>query len=193
MAVQHNRQNDEMNLEEFFTFAENNPEHSYELIGGHIYMMTGGSPDHAIIEANLSRIFGNFLQNRPCTVYGSDAYIQISEKDGVCPDVSISCDRRDRTAVQYPCLVAEVLSPSTKMRDKGIKIELYQNIPTIQEILLVDTQFMRIQLYRREEDYWTMRNFAHDSILELTSLGIHIPIVDIYKKTSFDTDFQRET
>src|SRR5260370_33144906 len=109
MAVEYNKQNEKMSLEGFFALVESDPEHSYELIGGRVYMMTGGSPDHAIIEANLSRIFGNFLQERPCIVYGSEAYIQVTEEDCICPDLSVSCDRRDRSAtkaIQYPCLVA---------------------------------------------------------------------------------------
>ena len=193
MAVEHN---EKISLEEFFALVEGDPEHSYELIDGRIYMMTGGSPDHAIIEANLSRILGNFLQKRPCVVYGSDAYIKVTEEDCVCPDLSVSCDRRDRNAdkaICYPCLVAEVLSPGTKARDKGIKVELYQNVSSIQEILLIDTQVMRIQLYRREEDYWTMRSFAHDSVLELNSLSMPLSVREVYEKTSFDEHFQEET
>lgn len=62
----------------------------------------------------------------------------------------MSCDRRDQhttKAIRYPCLIVEVLSPGTKARDRGIKADLYQNITTVQEILFVDTQIMRIQLY----------------------------------------------
>ena len=109
-----------------------------------------------------------------------------------CPDASVSCDRRDRHAVKvihYPCVVAEVLSPATKARDRGIKAELYQNIPTVQEMLFIDTQVMRIQLYRRETDYWTMRNFTEHDTLELTSLGVHFSVAEVYEKTTFDNTF----
>jgi Uma2 family endonuclease len=101
----------------------------------------------------------------------------------------VSCDRRDRHAVKvihYPCVVAEVLSSCTKAHDRGIKSDLYQIIPTVQEILFIDTQAMRIQLYRRETDYWTMRNFIQGDTLELTSIGVHFPIAEVYEKTTFD-------
>ena len=85
-----------------------------------------------------------------------------------------------------------MLSPATKARDRGIKSELYQNIPTVQEILFIDTQVMRIQLYRRETDYWTMRNFTQDDIISLTSLNIQFPVVEVYEKTTFDNTFLDE-
>ncbi len=179
--------------EDFFALVEGDPQHRYEYIDGYAYMMTGGTPDHAIIGANLNRILGEQLRKRPCIVYNSDVYPELAETTNcLCPDVSVSCDRRDRHAVKvihYPSVVAEVLSVGTKARDRGIKSELYQNIPTVQEILFVDTQVMRIQLYRRETDYWTMRNFTQGDTLELTSLAVRFPVAEVYEKTTFDNTF----
>jgi Uma2 family endonuclease len=196
MAIQHGEQKERISLEEFFALLERDPEHRYEYIDGYAYMMTGGTPDHSIIGANMNRILGEQLRKRPCIVYNSDVYIELSDKTNcLCPDASVSCDRRDRHAVKvihYPCVVAEVLSSGTKARDRGIKSELYQNIPTVQEILFIDTQVMRIQLYRRETEYWTMRNFTQSDTLELTSLDVHIPVAEVYEKTTFDNTFTGE-
>jgi Uma2 family endonuclease len=196
MAIQHGEHKERISLEEFFALLERDPEHRYEYIDGYVYMMIGGTPDHSIIGANMNRILGEQLRNRPCIVYNSDVYIELSDKTNcLCPDASVSCDRRDRHAVKvihYPCVVAEVLSSGTKARDRGIKSELYQNIPTVQEILFIDTQVMRIQLYRRETEYWTMRNFTQGDTLELTSLGVHFPIAEVYEKTTFDSTFTGE-
>ena len=59
-------------------------------------------------------------------------------------------------------------------------------MPSVQEILFIDTKVMRIQLYRRETSYWTMRNFTHDDNVELTSLNIHFSVAEAYEKTTFD-------
>ncbi len=196
MAIQHDEQKERISLEAFFALIESDPEHRYEYIDGYAYMMTGGTPDHSIIGASLNRILGERLRKRPCIVYNSDVYIELADDTScLCPNASVSCDRRDRHAtkvIHYPCVVAEVLSPGTKARDRGIKSELYQNTPTVQEILFIDTQVMRIQLYRRETDYWTMRNFTHDDTLELTSLGIYFPVAEVYEKTTFDNTFTND-
>lgn len=177
-----------MSLEEFFAMAESDPLHRYEYIDGQVYMMTGGSPDHSLISNNIGGILRNFLRKSPCRVYNSDAYIQFNEEDCIYPDVSVSCDSRDRGAqktIRYPCLIVEVLSPHTKARDRGLKADFYQNIPSVQELLLVDTQFIRVQLYRRAEGCWILQNFAHDDVIELTSVNVSIPVAEIYEKTSF--------
>ena len=193
MAIQYGEHKERISLEAFFALVESDPEHRYEYIDGYAYMMTGGTPDHSIIGANLNRILGEQLRKRPCIVYNSDVYIELADATNfLCPDASVSCDRRDRHAtkvIHNPCVVAEILSPGTKARDQGIKSEFYQNISTVQEILFIDTQVMRIQLYRRETDYWTMRNFTQEDSIELTSLGVHFSIAEVYEKTTFDNTF----
>ncbi len=193
MAIQHGEHEGKMSLEEFFALVDSDPDHRYEYIDGYAYMMTGGTPDHAIIGANLNRLLGERLRKRPCIVYNSDVFIELADATNcLCPDASVSCDKRDRHAVKvihYPCVIAEVLSPGTKARDRGIKSEFYQNIPTVQEILFIDTQVMRIQVFRREADYWIMRNFTQEGKIELTSLGIDFPVAEVYEKTTFDDIF----
>ena len=196
MAIQHDEPQQRISLEEFFALIERDPEHRYELIDGYPWLMTRGSPDHSIIGLNIAGILRELLRKRPCIAYNSDVYIALnSEENCLCPDASVSCDRRDRHAtkvIRYPCVVAEVLSPGTKVRDRGLKADLYQNMPSIQEILFIDTQVMRIQLYRRETDYWTMRNFIHNDTIELTSLGVHFSVAEVYEKTTFDDSFTEE-
>jgi Uma2 family endonuclease len=196
MAIQHNEPQERISLEEFFALLESDPEHRYELIDGYPSMMTGGSPDHSIIGLNVASILRELLRQRPCIVYNSDVYIQLDgEENCLCPDASVSCDRRDRHAtkvIRYPCMVAEVLSPGTKVRDRGLKADLYQNMPSVQEILFIDTQIMRVQLYRRETDYWIMRNFTQHETIELTSLGIHFSVAEVYEKSTFDDSFTEE-
>lgn len=197
MVIQHDEHQDKIRLEEFFALLESDPEHRYELIEGYPCMMTGGSPDHAIIGANLVGIFREQLRRRPCIVYNSEVYVELEgEENCLCPDASISCDRRDRHAIKvirYPSVVAEVLSPGTKARDRGIKADLYQSMPSVQEMLFVDAQIMRVQLYRREADYWIMRDFTHDEdIIELTSLGISFSVAEVYEKTTLDGSFAED-
>ena len=196
MAIQRNEHQERISLEKFFALIESDPQHRYELIDGYPYMMTGGSPDHSIIGLNVASTLRELLRKRPCIAYNSDVYIELNgEENCLCPDASVSCDRRDRHAtkvIHYPCVIAEVLSPGTKAHDRGIKADLYQNISTVQEILFIDTQVMRVQLYRRETNYWTMHNFTHDDTIELTSLGVQLSVAELYEKTTFDDSFVEE-
>jgi len=126
MAIQYDEHRERIILEEFYALLERDPEHCYELIDGYPYMMTGGPPDHSIIGANLTGIFREQLRKRPCIAYNSDMYIKLDgEENCLCPDASVTCDRRDRHAtkvIRHPCIVAEVLSPGTKARDRGLRL-----------------------------------------------------------------------
>src|SRR6266849_2740940 len=162
MAVPHNARNERISLEEYFSLLEKDPEHRYEYLDGYIYMMTGGTPDHSIISNNVGRILGNLLQGRRCIVYNSDLYVELSDNYRVCPDVTVSCDPRDRgakEAIHYPSLVVEVLSPTT-------------------EALIVE-------LFRREKNgFWTLYTLGPNDQIELTSLIIRFPVKEIYQNTS---------
>lgn len=78
--------------------------------------------------------------------------------------------------------MAEVLSPGTKALDRGIKADKYQSIPSIQEILFIDTQIMRVQLWQCQPDCWTMRNFVQGDTIQLRCADIHFTVEEVYEK-----------
>lgn len=188
MAVRRNELQERKSREEYFALLESDPLHRYEYLDGDIYMMTGGSPDHSIIGGNIVRILGNVLQGRRCIVYNSDLYVEL-DNYRVCPDVTVSCDPRDRgakDAIHYPSLVVEVLSPSTEARDRGKKALHYRSCSTIQEYLLVSADAPIIELVRREKNgFWSLYTLGRDDAVALTSLGVQFPVAEVYQNTSF--------
>ena len=189
MAVEHNASNERISLEEYFALLEKDPEHGYEYLDGRVYMMTGGTPDHSIIGSNLNGILRDRLRDRRCIVYNSDVYLQLSEHYRVCPDVTVSCDPRDRGArevIRYPSLVVEVLSPATEARDRGQKSLQYRSCPSIQEYLLISSEFPLVEVFRREKHgFWALYTLGPDDAIELTILGIRFPVAEVYQNTSF--------
>lgn len=189
MAIRHSEYHEHTNLAEYYALLQKDPEHRYEYLDGSIYMMTGGTPDHSIIGNNVGRILGNLLQGRRCIVYNSDLYVELSENCRVCPDVTVSCDPRDRgakEAIHYPSLVIEVLSPTTEARDRGKKSLQYRSCPSIQEYLLIDAELPLIELFRREKNgFWALYTLGLDDSLELTSLNVRFAVTEVYQNTSF--------
>lgn len=185
----------QMNVEEFFKLRESDPDHRYEYIDGEIYMMTGGTVRYSRIGANLISLLDHLLDDSPCIVYTSDVCFQAEEERYVCSDVTVCCDPRDSDEeedlkfVHHPCFVAEVLSPGTVERDRGIKAALYQEHPTLREFLLVETKVPKVQLYRRESNNrWTIYLLTLEDHIELTSLGVRFSVKDLYKKTRFSRE-----
>lgn len=187
MAVHRNAHNEKIGLEAYGAILEKDPEHRYEYLDGDVYMMTGGSPTHSIIGGNMVRLLGNLLEGRRCIVYNSDLYVELAENYRVCPDVTVSCDSRDRgakDAIHYPSLIVEVLSPSTEAQDRGRKALAYRASQTIQEYLLISSETPVIELVRREKNgFWTLYTLRPDDIVDITSLSIRFPVAKAYENT----------
>jgi len=180
-----------MSVEEYFELEENNPDTRYEYLDGYVYMMSGGSANHATISGNIYAILKSFLRGGPCRVYNSDMKVRVSEKRYFHPDVTVTCDPRDRgTAdlIQSPRLVIEVLSPSTEARDRGRKLQCYLACPSIEEYLLVDTRSMRIEIYRKEQKKWVYDAFEAGDEVELITLSVRFPVADAYEDVIFEKD-----
>ncbi len=180
-----------MSVEEYLTLEleRTNTEIHYEFIDGHVYMLAGGTADHSIISANIIRELSLALRGSPCRVYTSDMKVRISEQRYVYPDVSVSCDPRDRgsiEALQYPRLIVEVLSPGTEAYDRGKKFSYYRACLTIEEYILVDTQQQAIDFYRREQEtFWKLSPLGSDDRVKIQSLGISFPVTAIYENIMF--------
>ena len=149
-------------------------------------MLAGGTANHSRISANIISLLQSLLRGGPCWVYTSDMKVQLSESRYVYPDVSVSCDERDRgtiDALHFPSLIVEVLSPSTEGRDRGRKFGYYRACPTIQEYVLVDSQRQAVDIYRRKGHFWLICSFGPDEQVELTSLNVHFPVAALYENS----------
>ncbi len=176
-----------MSVEDYLILNKSSKDTRYEYLEGELRMLAGGSPDHSIIIANLTATIKGPLKGGPCRVYNSDVQLKLSEKRYVFPDITISCDERDRNqkeTIRYPRVVVEVLSPTTEATDRGKKAAYYRACPTIQEYVMVDSEDIFIEVHRREEERWTINTFEASKTITLESLGIQFPIEDAYEGTS---------
>jgi Uma2 family endonuclease len=189
MALSHRRT---VSVEEYFKI-DSTSEERYEYVNGYMYMLAGGNPNHAIIGTNVSSILKGSLRGRRCRVYSPDIYFYLSETHYVHPDVTVSCNEQDRIdpdGIRNPCLVIEVLSPGTEAHDRGKKFAWYRACPSIQEYMLVASEYVEIQIYQREKNgLWLLKTFGAQETVELTRLGISFPVAAAYEDTFFQEDF----
>ena len=110
--------------EEYFAWAEQQ-DLRHEYINGEIYAMNGGTINRSKIAANFIGLLSVHLRGSSCEILTSDGRVKIAESDDyVYPDLSVTCDDRDQNTknfISHPCLVVEVLSPSTEAYDRGGK------------------------------------------------------------------------
>ncbi len=158
----------------------------YEYFDGEVFAMTGSSLPHGRIGLNVSSLLKSHVQGKGCIAFNSDCKVGISEKGPFTyPDVSVSCDQRDRTAVEfirYPCLIVEVLSPSTEAYDRGGKFALYRRLESLQEYVLIGSETKTVEVFRRDPNgTWIFIPYGEGDEIELTSVGLTIAIATIYE------------
>ncbi|MEQ9369308.1 MAG: Uma2 family endonuclease [Coleofasciculus chthonoplastes F3-SA18-01] len=178
--------------EEYFTWEEQQLE-KHELIDGQVYAMSGGSVNHGRLAIRLTVMFDNHLENSSCITGNSDIKINIVETNNYTyPDASVTCDDRDKTTTQYityPCLVVEVLSPSTEAYDRGSKFRMYRHNPALQDYLLVSSTRMEIDLYHKKETgEWLIINYQAGDTIELKSINLNFPIEQIYRNLDLNPE-----
>ncbi|HNP03093.1 MAG TPA: Uma2 family endonuclease, partial [Agitococcus sp.] len=84
---------------------------------------------------------------------------------------------------QYPTLIVEVLSKSTRQHDKTFKRQAYCQIATLQEYLLIEQDFVEIERwYRVDEKHWEQTvHYLGDDIC-FSSIGLTVAVEDIYRR-----------
>lgn len=178
-----------ISVEDYLHLDDNSKDARFEYLDGELRMLAGGSVAHSLIAMNIAGILYNHLRGKPCRVYNSDIRLQLSESRYVYPDITVSCDQRDQqlreNTIRYPRMIIEILSPSTEAVDRMKKFVYYRECPTVQEYVMIDSQKVGIDMYRREEDGWTFHTLQLQNTLHLKSLNIQIPVKDIYEAIDF--------
>jgi len=164
----------------------------YEYFEGEVFAMAGGTLPHADIALNLASVLRAPLRGR-CKVRNSDAKVGITDEGPFTyPDLSISCDERDRTAqqfIRFPSVIIEVLSPSTEAYDRGGKFALYRRISTLQEYVLVSSETKAVEVFRRDSaGEWRYIPYSEGDTIELVSLGVTLSIDDIYEDVILEVE-----
>jgi Uma2 family endonuclease len=85
-------------------------------------------------------------------------------------------------------LLIEVLSPSTEGFDRGAKFQLYREIDSLQEYLLVSQSSPRIEHYSKQNSgMWLLTDVVGmDGALDLASITAQLALQDVYAKVSFE-------
>jgi Uma2 family endonuclease len=160
----------------------------HEYVNGTVYAMVGGSDRHGLITANLGGLLNLRLPER-CQVFIADMKVHIETQNQdifYYPDVLVSCDENDRETYfrRRPCLLIEVLSPSTERLDRFEKFLFYQHLESLQEYLLVAQSMVEIQVFRRSNQ-WGAEIYTENNI-PLESVGLTVNVNDIYRRVSFN-------
>ena len=176
--------------EEYFAWEEQQLE-KHEYLNGEVYAMTGGSLNHSAIAVNFVSLLLVHLRGGGCRVLNSDARVNVLESsDYIYPDVSVTCDQRDRhntQSISHPCLIVEVLSPSTELYDRTKKFKLYQRSSALKDYVMVSSTEVEIDLYRKDDQgEWRIISYGSGDSIELKSINLTFAIEQLFEGIVFE-------
>ena len=168
----------------------------YEFLDGYVFMlrppssdyddqavdMAGGSINHAAICACMASILYQALTSSSCMVYTSDARMKLAERQYLYPDITIACGEQSGTMLNNPVVVIEVLSPTTEKRDRGAKLRIYKTLPSVQEYILIGSEYKEIVVHRREGRFWKEQHYYEGDLVELRSIGARFSFDEVYQR-----------
>jgi Uma2 family endonuclease len=178
-----------MNLDEFLHWDDGTETH-YELIGGFLVAMAPPAAAHRMLAMRLgSRIDFALEKRRPCNAQGDAGVIRPERADTYFEaDIAATCERHEfgQQALTQPFLIVEILSPSTERHDRRVKLPVYRQIETVQEIALIASDEIYAEVHRRTGPQWITEILrGSQSVLSLTSIPIEIRLSDLYEGIAF--------
>lgn len=159
----------------------------HEFLGGDVWAMSGGTPEHSALAAAIIQELGRALRDKACRVFTSDLRIRVLETGlSTYPDVAVVCGRAetapdDPHAVTNPALLVEVLSDSTEAYDRGAKFAHYRRIASLQAYVLVSQAEPRIEVYRRTDaGQWLLSEARGGETVEIAPLAVTLDVNAVY-------------
>jgi Uma2 family endonuclease len=172
-----------------FTYADYKSwpdEERWEIIDGEAYNMTPAPGlRHQAISMNLSRIFANYFFGKPYRLFSAPTDVILDDFNIVQPDLLVVCDSNKLTEANIqgaPDLVVEILSPSTKLKDKREKKALYERFG-VREYLIVYPEDEMVEQYRLVDARYVSDVFNWDQKLPLFAFpDLELPLWDVFEK-----------
>lgn len=152
----------------------------HEFVRGEVFAMAGAGERHVTVAGNVYLALRQHLAGTPCRTFITDMKLRVDAADAYFyPDVMVTCSPRDAEQSHVksePVLLVEVLSPATAAFDRGDKFAAYRSLGSLKEVLLVDPDLRRCDLFRRQavdgREAWVLHPGEAGGGVELVSVGL---------------------
>ncbi|MGZ8379096.1 MAG: Uma2 family endonuclease [Gemmatirosa sp.] len=175
-----------MSLEAYLRFSEET-EWRYEYLDGLAYAMAGATHSHEIVTLNVAARLRTLARGTGCTTSSQGFRVLTPRRNAYLPDAMVACGERpagDALHLENPCLLVEVLSPSTTRTDLSEKRIAYQEIASLQAYLVVETTSRAVHRHWRDDaGTWQRETITHATgIVQLPCpAGATLTLDEIYE------------
>jgi len=177
--------------EEYLAF-ERAAKDKHEFVGGRIVAMAGATDRHNVIASNVFGELWTQLKLTKCRPFASDMRVNAKRGNYFYPDIVVTCgerkfeDVKKKDVLINPTVILEVLSKSTKLKDRNEKFDSYILLESLTDYVLIEQDVMRIEHFSRTEDKnWKVRIYTEsDEEMVFNSINCKLPVADVYTEIS---------
>jgi Uma2 family endonuclease len=188
--------NDEhlMTMAEFRAWPGDGSGQVFDLVNGRVRAQGAPSQTHSTIQLDLSFLMERFFRETgmACRALPTPSVVPavLSEWNERHPDIAVTCRPNDPSVheVREPLVIVEILS-RTNARDTWDNVSDYMSLPSVREILYLESEAIHGYLFRRLDDGSWPRDYVDisaDDTLALHSIGWSVPLALIYDRTGLD-------
>jgi Uma2 family endonuclease len=175
----------EFTADAFIAWAMEQPTGRFELDNGVVVAMTPERVGHALAKGQAWLALRSAIAARDlaCQALPDGATVRIDERTVYEPDALVRCGPplpADAIEAADPVIVVEVVSPSSRGIDRGVKLASYFSLPSVRHYLIVDTD-KRVVIHHRRDDRGGIEvRVVHEGSLTLDPPGLAIDVHDIF-------------
>jgi Uma2 family endonuclease len=172
-----------MNVNEFIAWAQGRPGR-YELFRGEVFTMSPEGIGHIKIKGAVYAALRMAVRQSglACHALADGATVRIDEATAYEPDALVYCGQELPSTdleVPNPSIIVEVLSPSTRHIDAGLKLVGYFRLPSVQHYLIVDPTQPVVIHHSRGTDAIVTRIITEGRIA-LDPPGLELDLAEVY-------------
>ncbi len=180
-----------MTADDFLAWPGDGSGRKFQLVDGVLHVMSPASPTHSIIQGNLAGAIWSAIDrnNLPLAVAVEGAIVPglNASANLRVPDLVVTAAQAavGQAVVPDPIVLIEVLSPGNQ-DDTRDNVRAYSTLPTVQEMAVVHSTRVLIELHRRDKaGNWPPEPeyLEAGQRLTLATLGLDHPVEAIYRRT----------
>ena len=158
-----------------------------EFINGRVVAMAGASENHNVISSNVFLEIGIQTRKGTCRAFSSDMRVKAKKGNYYYPDIVVVCGERKfednkKDVLLNPKLIIEILTKSTKLKDRNEKLDSYMSLESLTDYVLIEQDAMRVEHFIKiSEKEWNVNLLTEKTEkLVLESINCEISLDEIY-------------
>ena len=171
-------------VDEYFELEKHsNIRHEFHY--GKLIAMPGESKNANEIAQNCAFNFRTELRQRGFRIFIQDVRTVVKgNKIYRYPDVVVADEEGDGDThnIKKPRILVEVISETSKYRDRVTKLQEYSKLPSLEYYIVVDQDTVNVEVYSRRENDWAYQLLENlTDVIDLSALGTSLSLATIYE------------